>query len=336
MLDKKIRYPYLDVAKGLLILGVVLTHMLLHLSSKLPNDTFAKVMSAIDHNTWVLFYIPAFFVITGRCSSFNKDFRTYLIDNIISLKVPVFFFIGVLGALSIRPLFGFSPFSPYWWFVRLFDSGVWFIHALFVSKMLYWGISKIPRKWGWQLLPCLFLYAIGTFYLDAKASYFCWLPHAASLLIFLCIGDKLKSKEITKRQGILCGVLFLFTVLLLNTLGYGIPHIVQEPIINDYLDSFLILLLSITGSFAFLTFCKLIGKNKTLQYIGKYSLVIYILHGPEFIGYIVETIPFINIHNSFIVAFDFMLRFVAVISIIMVFAFIIDRPYMRILIGKKI
>lgn len=335
MSERKIRYPYLDVAKGILILSVVLHHMSLQLDTLLPNDIFTRFLHVFSYNSWVLFFMPAFFIITGRCTNFKKKFKDYLIDNIISLKVPVFFFIGILGALSIRPLFGFSPFNPHWWFVRMFDSGVWFLHALFLSKILFWGIDKLSSV-TLQLVFCLILFFGGIWCFTKNILTFCWLSHTASLTIFLFIGNVLKKKEIKGYFGIVCATLFIISVIIINALGNTPPLITQEPQVSSLRDSILILLLALTGSIAFLSLCKYIDKNKALQYVGKYSLVIYIIHGPELIEYMIQSVPFFNTASSFCVLVDFSLRYIFVVSSILGIAYILDRPYLRIIIGKKI
>ena len=73
-MNSKKRIPYFDVAKGVLICLVIISHIYLETLTvaKIPNSTFAWMRSW----QWihVSFFMPAFFIITGLCSNFEKEF----------------------------------------------------------------------------------------------------------------------------------------------------------------------------------------------------------------------------------------------------------------------
>jgi len=331
--NKGTRLNYIDVAKGLLILGVVLIHMLLPFSEEEKAATSINIVRFIGYNTWVLFYMPAFFIISGICSNFNKEFKSFIISNIISLKAPVFFFIGILGALAIRPEYGFSPFNFKLWFVRLFESGVWFLHAMFLSRIYYWIINHYFLKSPvMQLVISAILYAIGFIGMYKGLYPMFWICHSLSLCVFLCVGNLMHVKYINK--GWLLGILFIFVVLVLNIIDYPLPFIVQEPKCNNLYDSIIILTLSFTGTIGFLWICKLINKSPLLELLGRYSLIIYVLHS-IFIDYFSRQIEFIDINNNILTLSELILELVCIVSLCLVIAYIFDRQYIRIIIGKK-
>ena len=84
----KERLHYIDIAKGLLILLVVYDHLpdMYLYSLKLHNN----YISELNNWQWIykLFFMPAFFAITGMCSNFDKTFIPFLVNNFKSLIVP--------------------------------------------------------------------------------------------------------------------------------------------------------------------------------------------------------------------------------------------------------
>lgn len=329
-MEKKERLHYIDLSKGLLIIGVVLIHILLPFRG-IENPT-VSIVDAIGFNTWVLFYMPAFFLISGKCSNFDKSFKQFLLTNLMSLKAPVFFFIGLMGALTIRTEYGFSPFSVKWWFIRMFESGVWFLHAIFLSRLMYWIINHYIKKCTYQIFICLILYIIGFIgiYLDFYP-YF-WIAHSLVLTIFILIGKLCKEKFIN--SGWICLFVFCISVVVLHSCGYRLPYIVQNLVCENFIDILIIPLLSISGSVGFIWVCKLIGKSSIIEYIGRNSLMIYVLHD-IFIARFNNLSIFIGQQNSLSCFFNLMIVLVGVIACCLVTTYIFDRPYIRIIIGKK-
>lgn len=95
------RLEFLDIAKGLLILMVIIGHFkvmaIMCFSLNVPeiND-----FSAIN-DFWISFFMPAFFVITGYCSSlieilkhfYTKVLEQYCYQQFFFLLLPNFLFI---------------------------------------------------------------------------------------------------------------------------------------------------------------------------------------------------------------------------------------------------
>jgi fucose 4-O-acetylase-like acetyltransferase len=136
------RIYYIDVAKGLLILMVVLPHMSQVADLyNIHNKGFELIR--ISSRSWVGYYMPAFFLITGMCSNFTQTFKAFLLKNLKTLMLPSFTLMALCvwienilnGSLDIRDYLsvGFSSF--------LKCGGLyWFITALFIAKILYWVI----------------------------------------------------------------------------------------------------------------------------------------------------------------------------------------------------
>ncbi len=82
------RITYLDVAKGLLFLMVIYDHLLDVYLTLLEHDNY--FIEHLNEGQWIykLFFMPAFFCITGMCSIFNKKFTPFLISNFKTLIIP--------------------------------------------------------------------------------------------------------------------------------------------------------------------------------------------------------------------------------------------------------
>lgn len=144
----KQRIEYIDTAKGILIILVILGH----------------VFETGPANQFVYsFHMPAFFIISGMMqhysSGLSKPLGQAVLGKIYSLVIPFLFF-EVLGVLSniIRfgvtlNVFGYAYNTltlccnngPNWFIWALFVDEILFllIHKCFKNKYLIWGLSAV-------------------------------------------------------------------------------------------------------------------------------------------------------------------------------------------------
>ena len=137
-MDKNIsiRIPYLDIAKGLLIICVVITH----------TPAFAK-QYGVSGLEWLetlrpmfnSYFMPAFFCITGYCTNFDKGtifqftkrkFKSLIVPNVmVSLGIP-------LVSLAVH---GNHSLSAYRYTISdlLSTGGFWFLDSLFLCSYIY-------------------------------------------------------------------------------------------------------------------------------------------------------------------------------------------------------
>ena len=90
------RIEYLDVAKGLLIIMVVVGHAM-----EIINPTHDNYLLKLIYS----FHMPAFFIISGYLfdsAKWNvKGFKSYLVNRINKLLIPCFFFEYLYGIVII-------------------------------------------------------------------------------------------------------------------------------------------------------------------------------------------------------------------------------------------
>lgn len=276
--------------------------------------------------------MPAFYIVSGICSNYEKSFSSFLISKIISLKIPIFFFIGIPGCLGIWTLYGFSPFDIKLWIIRMFESGPWFLHAIFLSQILIYVIKRLVANQTLQFIVCIILYTIGGISIINHLYPCFWIFHSLMLTIFLLIGKVINEYVISK--GYIALFVFFIVVTTLNIIGYKLPHIVQNPVINYYMDLPIILILSTSGSLGFLWICRKINQSPILEYIGKYSLMVYLLHY-IFITFFMKYIYITNNDSIINVLSLFIITLISIISLCLAIAYLLDKPYIRIAIGKK-
>lgn len=250
------RLEYIDAAKGVLIIFVVVGHMYLALDKAgMTGNGFVQGLHALLYDGIIPFYMPAFFIITGFCSNFKKEFWSFLWSSIISLKAPCFFFIGVLGALAVRPLFGFSPFDVHYWFIRMFETGVWFLHALFLSRLCYWVLcNKCGKKSRHALVGLLYIGGSAGIVLQMTPAF--WIFHAMVLTLFLHIGQELKPYGFTRRLATGSILIYAVGIALLLLTGHEVPFIVEKSLCNLWWHPIPIAILSTCGTIALISLLK--------------------------------------------------------------------------------
>lgn len=193
---KKERLPYIDVAKGLLILMVIWGHyeLMLRLCFKI-NDPVIDRFDSVE-TLWVSFFMPAFFFITGFCSSFNKPFRIFAWNTMRIIFVPaviinysIFFFQYLYWGFSFE------------WVVKTmvknfihYGTNEWFLTTLFLSRLIVWIILRIRQSYMQFLIVISSLFAGVALY-----DYCPYLPeiwsykHTLMMLIFLWTGARCKT-----------------------------------------------------------------------------------------------------------------------------------------------
>lgn len=262
------RLGYLDCAKGILIVLVIIGHMYWILGD--AHNPYIDMLFKVDIvKTFTPFYMACFFIITGFCSGFNKPFMSFLWNNIKTLLLPVFFVNVLINLLSLN----FE--SVYLW------GANWFLNTLLYCKLLYYLILKI-RSSLYRHLIILLIYFGGCMmsnylHIDRESSYL-YVLHTMIFLAYLHIGYHLKEYKN------LLDYPFCWTIAYVCL--WGLSYCLfdnQVPgcwtIIHLWPYSYTIsLLLSFCGSMSLLSICKILPSSKHIEFIGKNSLIIYLLH----------------------------------------------------------
>lgn len=279
----KRREPWIDIAKGILILFVLLGHVNYFAHDFAGTDDFEFVTNInVLFSPW---YMPAFFVITGYCTNFDVPFKDFALKNFKSLIIPSIL-IGVFLSSWIASFFTSEGLSCYNfldknWYGILLTCGPWFLTALFVAKIIMYGI----RKWikigdVWIFLILLLGMLVSCSIYNKKLVLNIWyFEHALMLLPFLFFGSVLKkhSQWLDKEKLLVClGLGFILVAILMKLFHLPYPYIVG--VVGMFWGNFwLCFLMGVSGSLMLFVICRWIGKCGWLEYLGKHTITIYLL-----------------------------------------------------------
>ncbi len=287
-LEKK-RIGFIDCAKGITILLVVLGHTIGN------GGRFEAILRGIIFS----FHMPLFFILSSYTFRYSNDFSEFVLkveNGFKHLIIPVFilFFMKVIlnyllkipdyVEISISNIINSLVYSS-GVEVTLGDTKIgslgmlWFLVVLFFSRLLFdYFQLKINNK-VWLFSSVVFCSIFGVL-----ISFFQWLPFCFDLVLtilpFIYSGYCLKKYDLEKKYIIKSGVfLCIFLILLL----------IEFCVCNNYLElacrrysfypvSFII---AIIGTLFVLYFSQILQKImifKCLNFLGKNSFLILSIH----------------------------------------------------------
>lgn len=94
--------------------------------------------------------MPAFFVITGFCTNFNKQFKDFTINNLRTLMIPALSLSMISGLIETQNIQCLRSIMDLKFWLNGFSF--WFFPALFISKELYWFINKLDRNYTLSII----------------------------------------------------------------------------------------------------------------------------------------------------------------------------------------
>lgn len=266
------RIHYIDVAKGILILLLLVSH-------------FGTIVNRIDidgasfacvyylYSFFWPFFMEGFFFVSGYCSHFDVDPLTFLKKQVKELVVPWAFFVVLnKGIYSIPVMISVGG---------AHSDVLWFLIALFFSKWIVYLIRKVIKSERLILAICLFLFVLSTVmsqYNILVNVFYVWQALGATLFVDLGIYMKHQPKLYNKLSGSFWAVaVYVVLCLMMIFFNFRVP-----PLDAGYHPSILqasgIIVWSIFGIFALLSICRKIDANRLLEFWGRNTLVIYCFH----------------------------------------------------------
>lgn len=277
---EKERLAYIDIAKGLLVLMVVVGHFEnVYSGLGYPNNNAINGINSIE-NLWVSYFMPAFFVITGFCSNFNKTMRETVWINFKTIMIPAICFTVILAVVINLSSFGdmcracVNAFKS----VIKFGGTYWFLSALFLSKLVFSFLGRLTKNEYIMPTICLLLMVLGLYlYTCNNVPNIWYFKHALFMMPFIWLGTFIRNITISNRMFLLMGGANILVVALLLSFGFPVPNI-SHGLKVSMSQLPLALFLSTTGICGIFGLARKISHNMVLEFFGKASLVIYMTH----------------------------------------------------------
>lgn len=326
----KERLHYIDVIKGILIIIVILHHVLglMKEYAFIPKDVNIGKL-------YVPFFMPAFFVVTGYCSSFGGDTLTFLKKNLLLLLIPSLMFSPINSLISCL-LSGNPNFTECLRSVvfRILQGGSWFLVALLIAKITYKLIIDSVTstiKVGGILLLLLLLASIAS---SKNIFEPFWIYHGFALIIFLWAGAYLKTKNInfTLKHFISALLIYTIYVLVLAYYDFHLPRATMILSIYPY-EIPLFLVGGMSGTILVWFLASKINKNNLLEFFGRNSLLIFLTHW-ILIKIIIVLSKDLPIVKGMPPAMYFITLFIIVCTICALLVPLFNSRYLKWMIGK--
>ena len=316
MLEKE-RICWIDIAKGFFIIAIVLGHI------------FSNGENLF--RWWLFsFHVPAFFFLSGLCfNNQGNDTVFFIKKRIKRIVVPyasmslfsiVVFYVGGFFVPRVNEFVN-GPiqnilallYSNSNLFSMKYNLPLWFLPCLFSTEILAYFARRVIDKITYKVVGYISLMLVAVAISIAPKVYLPWhLETAGAMLFWFTLGmmiRDLKPSFLTQRVSKKHLLIVLVTILL----GCGISFLnvhnvsVRRDMYGIYYNYYLSALLSVFG---FCLFAIIIEHNQLLEYIGKNSLVILLLHKypillfqdllPWFDEYLDGKISFVGIIVGFI------------------------------------
>ena len=276
------RIGYIDTAKGILILCLLFGHLRVLAKWEGLDDPVLQVMGA-GIGAYRPFFMQTFFLITGFCSTFRTGFWPFLLKNLKTLLLPAVLLdvlcYGIMAAAGgAEQSFGahLSGFATW-----LTTGGPWFIFALFWAKILFWGISRLPRVWQVLLVAGLYLLGLALNHFDWVENVQ-WHRHALLALPFLLGGYLLKGnmerlQKYLLPAGLIGAGLIVAQNLLAHFTSFTLPA--SDIFIDVDFSNFPLHFVNVAGGSALvLWLAQKLTKSRTISLLGEGSLLAYLMN----------------------------------------------------------
>lgn len=286
-LNKKPRIEFIDLAKGICIVLVVMVHS--DVGWHIPNFQALRM--------------PLYFVLSGLFFRDYGGFFNLTERKLNKLLTPFVFFYIASFAISWIGMSLFSDkelsMSRFWdplFSKALVNGALWFLLCLFWCNLLYYFIQLI-RQNALRVLVVVLLVAVGFSLSDKGCVLPLYLNSSLVALPFFYFGALLGSTEFLypnkyDRLTPLFAVLFLIG-------AYSLYFIFEAPVItlafvtwnSNLILAYVNSILMVMGA---LLLCKVVSWLPILSYMGRYSIIILVIHTP-IVGYITYALRFLGL-----------------------------------------
>lgn len=302
------RLDYIDAAKGLLILELIILHIGWAYSEVYHGaNSFMHGMLTFSRYTISPYFMAAFFLIHGYCSRKVRTFEEAFVYGSRTLLIPML----LLCSYNVH----------------------WFCTAMFIAILLENLVERLKTDWM-KVLTYFVIAGVG-FVLQRFNREYLYIDYALVFTPFLFIGKKCRwifeSKTIGT-LGILC--LLLYPLLYYFYFGVKPPRITGGAFHCSIYQYPQFVVMSVLCTSGIIMIAKALQRISILRLIGKNSLVIYLFHFWVLFQLCYRLAPIVDTFNLPLTAFISVVFGFILLASSLIVASLINRfaPYV---IGKK-
>ena len=271
------RYHWVDVTKGMLIILLLIHHF----------SSAARRLGINSDQFWFVtcwqiiyscFFMQAFFFLSGYCSNLSYSAKTFFTKLLKQLIIPVVLFQLIISVINTYSEQGFSLRAiVYFWFEAK-GAMLWFLNALIVSKIIVWTCLRITKNSLFMLAFSFVLLLLAIFLKQRDwGTNFFYIRQSLAAVFFVACGHFIKDRQELFKFVRIGALVFPYLLLLMILIGIPIPQVTAEMQVG-LLSAPIFVFVSLCGTCACIEACKIIGKCKPIEYLGRNTLVVYCLH----------------------------------------------------------
>lgn len=331
------RIAYIDIAKGILICCLMYGHMLIFARERGIDDSAMVVMQK-GIKLYAGFFMQSFFIITGFCSSFKRDFGDFFWRNVKTLLIPAIILVVFSDYIqeivfdhhiTTEPLANLEGWITF--------GAPWFILTMFFAKVAYWGLSRMEFKWQVAIIAVLYLLGIALNITDVIPNYL-YHRHTLLMLPYLFLGQLCK-----KHYDKVCKWLPYIAL-------FGVISILGQFVVSQFVDSYSIpvhdfnisinrtfpvhIVNAVSGTAIVMWLSKVINKSKFFETLGKGTLLIYLWNGLVN-RLVLSVVPYPNGGGILQqIVFHSIVYFVILVLFYLLVKLVYETKYLRWMVGK--
>ena len=265
---QKKRIEYIDLAKGICMLLVVMGHI----QEAFADETLKDVSYVMSY-----FRMPLYFMLSGLFFKTYSGLHYFLIKKLNHLLIPYLFFL----------LLGFVTFRNY---------PIWFLFSLFSTNIIFYFCNVASERLGKKfLLPlmCLAISVVGFYLPNGRGCDNLWMEHlyyvetAMTCIGFYYVGFFIRnSTEFLTRPEKSSSVIYAILLLLLCgavvfVVGWYYDYADTGFRLNFFdFPLYALYLAGLAGSVGVMIFARIVGHLPYVSYIGRYSIIVLLTHFP--------------------------------------------------------
>lgn len=272
----KKRVEWIDLAKGVCIILVVITHVFLVSGVSFMMDS---KMTSIR--------MPLYFILSGLFFKQYEGFLGFLRRKVNKLLIPFLFFFITTSFLAYWFIYHGNALSVLWFDRRIMINGpIWFLLCLFVVNIIFYLIQLFGNRFfGNYKVVCIIALSLLCGFMGLSLSYLeiqlpLFIDSALTAMPLFAFGwflfrhTNFLTSQVSYKRDLLLLLICLLIFWYLSVYSRWMANVYPKD------QMWKIYFSSIAGPSAVLILAKIVGRVPLISYWGRYSIIILCTHLP--------------------------------------------------------